>query len=412
MLKYSILSILLCFVISVANAQTDNSKIPAGNDVRTQWISTMTKIAGPVIRNLAAGTLHYNMSYETNGNTAHRPVCYLEAAGRTICGIAPWLELGPDETEEGIIRKQYIALTVKAISNIVNPDSPDYCLFETYKRNRQPLVDAAFLAEGLLRAPSIYKQLDPKTRECLITEMKRTRNIQPFANNWVLFASMIEAFLLEVTGECDMERLLYGVDCFMKDGGWYLGDATYGDGNKFRADYYNSFIIHPMLTDVLEILYKHGMDTYGYYEKQLARQTRYAAIQERLISPEGTIPVIGRSMAYRFGCLHQLAQTTLMHRLPGNITPGQVRAAMTKVMQNIFSKSDVFDADDWLTVGFAGHQPAIGERYINTGSTYLTLTGFLPLGLPATDPFWTSPSSSWTSLQIWSGQNHPTDHAL
>ena len=31
-----------------------------------------------------------------------RSVSYLEAVGRTVCGIAPWLELGPDDTQEGV----------------------------------------------------------------------------------------------------------------------------------------------------------------------------------------------------------------------------------------------------------------------------------------------------------------------
>lgn len=45
----------------------------------------------------------------------------------------------------------------------------------------------------------------------MITELKRSRNIKPFENNWLLFASTVEAALLEFTGECDMERMLYGV---------------------------------------------------------------------------------------------------------------------------------------------------------------------------------------------------------
>ena len=54
---------------------------------------------------------------------------YLEAVGRTVCGIAPWLELGEDDTPEGQLRKKYIELTVKGISNAVNPSSPDYLIF-------------------------------------------------------------------------------------------------------------------------------------------------------------------------------------------------------------------------------------------------------------------------------------------
>ena len=86
----------------------------------------------------------------------------------------------------------------------------------------------------------------------MITELKRSRNIKPFENNWLLFASTVEAALLEFTGECDMERMLYGVKKFRDE--WYKGDAMYGDGVDFHMDYYNSFVIHPMLTDVLVVI--------------------------------------------------------------------------------------------------------------------------------------------------------------
>ena len=45
-----------------------------------------------------------------------------------------------------------------------------------------------------------------QARENLIREFKRTRSIKPFQSNWLLFASIIEDALLELTGECDQER--------------------------------------------------------------------------------------------------------------------------------------------------------------------------------------------------------------
>ena len=137
---------------------------------------------------------------------------YLEAVGRTVCGIAPWLELGEDDTPEGQLRKKYIELTVKGISNAVNPSSPDYLIFG---EPSQPLVDAAFLAEGLLRAPKqLWGNLSPAARKQVVTELKRSRVIKPNESNWLLFASIVEAALQEFTGECDTTRLNYGIRKF------------------------------------------------------------------------------------------------------------------------------------------------------------------------------------------------------
>ena len=64
---------------------------------------------------------------------------------------------------------------------------------------------------------------------------------------------------------------------------------------------------------------------------------------------------------------------------------------MSAVIRRTMDAPGTFDSAGWLTVGFAGHQPKIGESYISSGSAYLCAVGFLPLGLPASDPFWSAP---------------------
>jgi hypothetical protein len=65
-----------------------------------------------------------------------------------------------------------------------------------------------------------------------------------------------------------------------------------------------------------------------------------------------------------------------------------------------------------LTIGFSGHQPSIGEPYISTGSCYLCSAAWLPLGLPATDEFWSAPALPWTARKVWSGEDLAADHAI
>ena len=383
---------------------------PTGLDDRRQWVETMTKIAAPVLENLAAGTLKKNMPFESlSDEPLRKEVSYLEAVGRTICGIAPWLELGPDETEEGRLRAHYIDLVVKGLKNGVNPQSPDHLMFDN--RHAQPLVDAAFLAEGILRAPTqIWGRLDKKTRERLVNEWKTSRGIKPYESNWLLFASIIEAALLEFTGECDMERMMYGVNRFRND--WYKGDGWYGDGADFHLDYYNSLVIHPMLTETLQVLEKHHLAGADFLPAQLERHGRQAAQLERMISPEGTYPVTGRSITYRFGSLHALADAALMHILPANVSPAQVRCALTAVIQRQLALPHTFDDNGWLRIGYTSRQIHMAEEYINTGSIYLCTAAFLPLGLPADDPFWAAPPRDWTAKRAWNGQDVGTDHAI
>jgi hypothetical protein len=94
------------------------------------------------------------------------------------------------------------------------------------------------------------------------------------------------------------------------------------------------------------------------------------------------------------------------------LKPAQVRCALTAVIRRMIEALGTFDANGWLQIGFCGHQPAIGESYISTGSLYLCSAGLLPLGLSPGDEFWSAPAARWTAQKLWSGENLPADHAL
>ena len=135
-------------------------------------------------------------------------------------------------------------------------------------------------------------------------------------------------------------------------------------------------------------------------------------MQERLIGPDGSFPAIGRSLAYRCGAFHLLADVAWRRQLPDGVSPAQARGALTAVITRTLDAPATFDADGWLQIGFCGHQPGVGEPYISTGSLYLCSAALLPLGLPASDGFWSAPAQPWTSVRAWSGRSFAIDHAL
>lgn len=392
--------------LTVINLKAEQS---VDADSREYWISVLTKITDPVLNSLASETLRKKMPVECYpGNEESRmEVTYLEAFGRVVAGISPWLELGEDNTPEGLIRKKYIELTRKCLSVSVNQASAD---FMNFTKGGQPLVDAAFLSHGLIRGfNQLWLPLDEKTKKNLVDSLKSTRSIKPGYNNWLLFSAMVEAFLLKSGNEWDPVRIDFAIKKHLE---WYKGDGTYGDGPDFHWDYYNSYVIQPMLLDIIRILVENGYEKEELYLLTLNRAKRYASILERLISPEGTFPAIGRSLAYRFGVFQLLSQIALMNELPEELTPGQVRSALSAVIQNMINAPGTFDKEGWLTIGFCGHQPGIGETYISTGSLYLCTTGMVALGLPELHPFWTSPSADWTSRKVWKGADLKSDHAM
>lgn len=147
------------------------------------------------------------------------------------------------------------------------------------------------------------------------------------------------------------------------------------------------------------------------YMTEFHRAQKFSIILERFISPEGTFPVFGRSIPYRMAAMQPLALMAWYRQLPAGLLPGQVRAALTTVMHSMFDGKDNFNEKGYLTIGFSGRQPGIADWYTNNGSLYLTSVAFLPLGLPATDPFWTDASLPWTNCKAWGGEAFPKDHA-
>ena len=377
----------------------------AGQTERAWLVKSMCKIADPVLVSLSRNELKKNMPVECAEGAleGRKQVTYLEAFGRLLSGMAPWLELPPDDSAEGKLRKKYLGLALKGIHNATDPAAADYMNFN---KGGQPLVDAAFLSQALLRAPvQLWGQLDQATKANVIRELKSSRTIRPYTSNWLLFSAMVEAALLKFDGSCDQMRIDYAVKQHMQ---WYKGDGIYGDGENFHWDYYNSFVIQPMLIEILQTTGNEKM----VYDEVLRRAVRYAAIQERLISPEGTYPPIGRSLAYRFGAFQSLSQIALLKLLPKEIRPRQVRAALYTVIKKQLDAPGTFDKHGWLQIGFYGHQPSIGETYISTGSLYLCSQGFLILGLKSADDLWNGPDEVWTQRKIWNGTPIPIDHSI
>jgi hypothetical protein len=262
-----------------------------------------------------------------------------------------------------------------------------------------------------LRAPTqLFAVLNETVKRNVIEALKSTRLIEPHENNWVLFSSMVEAALLLMGEKIDDHRLYYGLKKFETD--WYVGDGTYTDGKYYHWDYYNSFVIHPMYIDILRVLSERNETYKDKLQTAIQRGTRYAAILERMIMPDGTYPVIGRSVAYRFGAFQLLAQSALQGFLPDNVTAGQVRSALTAVIKKCMESPQTFDKDGWLVAGVYGSQPEVAESYINVGSLYLCSTVFLPLGLPCSSAFWTDLPRDWTNKRIWSGESVEMDFAI
>lgn len=387
----------------------NKAAVPTGLQDRATWSDQLYKMVAPVVFNLAEGTLKKNMPVEKApgyGLKAEK-VTYLEAVGRTMAGIAPWLALPDDSTREGEQRKKLRVALLKGIANAVDPSNPDYLNFST---EHQPLVDAAFMAQGFLRAPkALWEPLDEITQKRVVNEFKSLRNRSAGFNNWLLFSAITEAFLLSVGEQADPARIDFAMKKIPE---WYVGDGWYSDGPVFSMDYYNSFVIQPMLIDLVAALLPFKKVNEADYQKYLKRMVRHAEFQERMIAADGSFPPFGRSITYRTGAFQILAQAALLNQFPAKISPAQIRCGLTALIQRTFAVCNNYDANGWLVLGFCGSQAMVADTYTSTGSLYLATLGFLPLGLPANHPFWTDPAEDWTQKKAWNGDAFKKDYRV
>lgn len=415
-LNYALLLILVLLIPagSINAGITAKKKKKTEKTDREIWCDVAYRMAAPVLSNMSQGLLKQNMLVELSPtwDGRNKDVTYMECFGRLMAGLAPWLSLPDDDSAEGAQRKQLREWALKSYAQAVDPSAPDYLL---WRQEGQTLVDAAYIAESFLRGyDALWLPLDSVTKQRYITEFTQLRRVDPPYSNWLLFSATVESFLRKAGAPCDNYRISSSL---RKIEEWYVGDGWYSDGPHFAFDYYNSYVIHPMYIEALEVFTEAGKHKKIWnmpdcdYHKAIERAQRFGMILERMISPEGTLPVFGRSITYRTGSLQTLALISWRGWLPKELSNGQVRCGMTAVIKRMFGDNRNFNAGGFLTLGFNGSQPKISDYYTNNGSLYMASLALLTLGLPADSPFWTDAPQSWTSKKAWEGEDFPRDHA-
>ncbi len=411
-MKKNIILLLLLLLMPLTITAAKKAKAVQQTD-REYWAAQAWRLAAPVLEPMSRGALSTEMQIEVSPSFDNRDrrVTYMECFGRLMAGISPWLSLPDDDTAEGKQRAQLRQWALKAYANAVDPQSNDYLL---WRKEGQPLVDAAYIAESLLRGyDALWLPLDSLTKARYIDEFTRLRRVEPPYTNWLLFASTIESFLAKAGAPYDSYRVNGAV---RKCEEWYVGDGWYSDGQgTFAFDYYSSYVFHAMYLETLASMrdkhaYGWNINYSEYYKRALKRCQKFAIILERFISPEGTFPVFGRSVPYRLAAMQPLSLMAWYQTLPSDLTNGQVRRALTKTMHRMWDAPGNYNEKGYLTIGFCGQQPDVADWYTNNGSLYITSEVLLPLGLPATHDFWTCDEQPTTQEKAWGGQSFPKDH--
>lgn len=363
---------------------------------REDWVALLEKIATPVF-----------------ANASPKPVGYvpMEAIARSLASVGPWIaSTGLTGTEE----TKRAAMAILARNSVINNLDPVY---NPPFPATISVVDCAFLCLGMLRCkPQTWDQFGPVTRSRITTAIINARHAPPLPlNNWVLFYAINEAFM----AYCGLAHQTAPITtAFNAYSTFYAGDGAYGDGVDYQHDYYASYVAYPFLIAILDAMLAAGNSTWESNRTNIIlRARRYAQVQERSIAQDGSFSFVGRSISYRGGAFHHLADMARRQMLEGPrvgdpaLPPAQVRCALTAMLNKTLTAPNTFAAGDFLNIGLCGNQESIEESYISGSSLYMATLPLIALGLPPTAPFWADADVDWTWKKVWNGVDMPPDHA-
>lgn len=362
---------------------------------REYWLKCMDSFVRPILSATANNKLKETLIFDRD----HRKlkVGYLEAVGRTLYGIAPFLAQHKSETDTTCT--DILSLAQQSIAVIVDPKADDYCRFNGLGTN-QPIVDSAFLASAIVDARELlYDEQDTLVQKNIVRALRKTSKMKiPCENNWRLFGAMIETCLLRLTGTCNMLPILRALNSFEK---WYLGDGVYGDGKEYCCNYYNSFVIHPMLEEITRLLGATDSKYKGVHSRIVERMKLYCKHLEMIIAPDGSYPAVGRSITYRCGVFNVLSRAAYRNMLPSELSFGRVKKGLSAVLSKTIGDNSLFGENGMLNVGLYGDSSELAERYINRGSEYLCTSIFAVLGLGSEHRFWLDEVEKTGWEQMW-----------
>lgn len=365
--------------------------------MRNYWQNIFAKITKPVLDGLnTEGFKEFYLKCITEYSpiieeTRNKDWSYIELFARTIVGCAPLCN------SDNILFNNVLG----AINNVFNPNHSNYIQwYQPSDRTNahQSLVEAAYLCQAFIYCPKLWLKVNQKK---ILDMLIKVSDLEPCKNNWILFETIILLFL----AKNKIKTKKYGniqknINNFEK---WYRGDFWYSDGEKFTMNYYNSIVIYPMLYDIYILLDELRIIVSVKFSEIKNRINGHAKFLEKLIHPDGSFPIFGRSVAYRFALLNTLA-LAVYHNLIDNY--GQVRNALTRVLQKFFEGNQNFNNNGFLILGVNGNQINSINNYTNTGSLYITCIPFMLLGLPEEHPFWSQPESKITYSVAWNGDSN------
>lgn len=312
-------------------------------------------------------------------NAGQLPTEKLEGLCRTLFIAAPLLRENPLLEINNIrvadyYRRQLVLLTDSTSKNYIKHRAKN-------GGPSQTLVEFGALSMSLFAAPEIlWEPLTATQKNALASLMLSYGDGPTIGSNWKFFNIFVLSFFKD-KGYGINEKLL--VEYLDKSLAHYRGSGWYNDAPAY--DYYSMWAFQ-MYGPVWAELF--GKKYYPEHAQKFIQCFRDLKDNyPYLFSRDGKMIVWGRSMSYRIASV--VPFQLMAWAGDSSINYGWMRRITSGVLLQFFQHPD-FLKDDIPTLGVYGAFEAAVQPYSCRGSVFWMGKAFIPLILPADNPFWTA----------------------
>lgn len=322
----------------------------------------------------------------------------LEGLCRTLFMAAPLLHEDSTLTIHGIRLADYYR---HQLALLVDTTSAQFVGLRGKRGPCQDLVEFGALAISLsICGEVVWDPLPKSLRDELYTMIESYADGPTIDQNWRFFNVFPMSFFKAKGYPINEELLKKYVGLLIKDyrgQGWYLDKPNY--------DYYSmwAYQLYGKLWSRF-FGHKYWPELAAQFEKNFDEM--YESFPQ-LFSRQGHLIMWGRSNMYRFAAVAPLAWGSQTRQ----VNMGWMRRIASGCLLQFLQNPDfIYAADGIPTPGWFGPFDPVLQTYSCRGSVYWCAKAFLPLLLPATDPYWSSVENEGDWAEI--GSNEVKEHWL
>jgi len=245
----------------------------------------------------------------------------------------------------------------------------------------QRIVEAAELATGLwLGRERLAPALGRDGLTQVLGWLAGVHGRDVYDDNWVLFPSFVATVQRGFGQHVPDSAIDAGLDVMLAR---YGGDGWYADGPGNAFDQYTGWAVHWHLLLWSRI----DGDRRPRVRRLVERRARtYLAAVAPQFAPDGSRPLFGRSLGYRFAAAAPWALGEVLGL--GAVAPGLARRIGSMTIARHLADGALDPPTGWFTRGVAGERPDVCERYVSLGAAAWAAHVFVALALPPDAAFW------------------------